>query len=426
MRSSVVESGRLPKTARPDTNVSYSSSSHISQRQPVPPSDKNIWHAAQKSQKLSLAPEEGWLALLLLAAALYCVVLSIIAAGWVTQSNTLLFTPAVGLLVGLGIAKVPRLPQAILHLAACLFGYWFSVLLTSFVAFHKNWVVLLSGLRATLTGNIAALTPTVSVMVFFFYLAFLCFFLGYFGSWLIYRARLPWLVVLVYCSIMLVNLNYLNVNDNHRYLLVVMLGALLLLVARIHLVTQIIDWKREGLHTDQMWIHSITTRFMRIATILTVLAMLFSVLLPAQPQSSSGKNIWNQFDSFWSNLANGRIAAAFNPASFLPSSTPTTNFFSDQLTISGNVQLPTGEVLYYESPTSHYLQGFTYNTFDGHTWKTTSGSLLNRFYAAKQMLPEEETNAPLKSGEYNGYYRITTRRRKKLYFCPFTACKFYG
>jgi len=45
------------------------------------------------------------------------------------------------------------------------------------------------------------------------------------------------------------------------------------------------------------------------------------------------------------------------------------NLFSDQLTITGSVSLPSGEVLYYTSTAApQYLEGFTYDHFDGHTW----------------------------------------------------------
>ena len=65
-------------------------------------------------------------------------------------------------------------------------------------------------------------------MVFLFYLTFLSFFLAYFGVWLIYRARLPWLVALIYCAIMLVNLNY--IKQDLSYLVIIMLAALSLLI----------------------------------------------------------------------------------------------------------------------------------------------------------------------------------------------------
>jgi transglutaminase-like putative cysteine protease len=423
MRSSVVDTGRAPKVAAPDKNSIPPSQPRVSFQQPTPPSPKKPVRRPLEVSLKVITPEEGWLALALLAIALYCVVFSVIAAKWVDQSQALLYTPLVGLLVGLGIAKVPRLPQAILHLAACLLGYWFSVLLTSFVAFHASWLLLLGGLRATLTGNITSLTPAQSMMVFFFYLSFLCFFLGYFGSWLVYRARLPWLVTLVYSSIILVNLNYLDMNDNRRYLVVLMLGALLLLIARVHLVSQIAGWKLEGLHTDSTWMRTLTARFMRVAILLTLITMLVSILLPVQQQSISGKNLWDRLDGFWNNLAGGRLAD-LSPSSLFPSGEPTANFFSDHLTISGNVQLPTGEVLYYTGGTSHYLQGFVYNSFDGHTWKSAPATLQNQFFAAHQMLPVEETNAPFTQVSTNVTIEQPPGGTKNYIFAPAQPASF--
>src|SRR5258708_4018996 len=101
------------------------------------------------------------------------------------------------------------------------------------VAFHVSWLVLLENLRAVITGALAMPATANGEFIFLFYLSFLSFFLGYFGAWLIYRAHLPWLVALVYCAIMLVNLNY--AKKDLSYLLVLMLAALILLLARIHL-----------------------------------------------------------------------------------------------------------------------------------------------------------------------------------------------
>ncbi len=317
-----------------------------------------------------LIPAEGWLPLLLLAIALYCVVWSIIAAEWVSHSLILLWSPAFGLLVGLIIAKLPRLPQAVLHLAACLIGHWLAIWLTSVVAFRVNWLLLLGGLRAAITGTMMTGTMPASEIVFFFYLAFLCFFLGYFGSWLVYRAHLPWLVALVYCSILLVNLNY--VKQDLAYLVVILVGALILLIARVHLVTQIQRWTAEGLHTDVVWLRNMTTRCMQIASILTIIALLTGWMLPIQSQSASGKNFWDQLNNVWDNIINGRVTLQSIGSLTQPYQQPS-NFFSDQLTVSGSVHLPIGQVLYYASSDAlpHNLEGFTYNHFDGHTWTTS-------------------------------------------------------
>jgi len=90
-----------------------------------------------------LVPAEGWLALVLLAVAVYSVVFSIVAANWVSYSFILIWSTAAGLLLGLVVAKIHRFPQAILHLAACLAGHWLSIWLTSVLAYHISWLLLL-------------------------------------------------------------------------------------------------------------------------------------------------------------------------------------------------------------------------------------------------------------------------------------------
>jgi len=377
MRSSVAEPNRLSQQEgmQPSYPIHTSTSQHVK----------------RTSAQATIAPAEGWFVLLLLAIAVYSVTLSVIAANWVDHSVVLLGSPIVGLLTGLAVAKTPRMPQSLLHLGACLLGHWLSVWLTSFIAFHVSWLVLLGGLRAVVTGGLGAATmPNGEEIIFFFYLSFLCFFLGYFGSWLIYRAHLPWLVAFVYCSIMLVNLNY--VKQDLLLLFVVLLCALLLMIARTHLTAQIAQWRREGLHTDHSWMRSITARCMQVATVLTLAVILLSPALPIVDQSQSGKVFWDHLNNAWTNILNGHVSLQ-NPGSLVQAYQSPTNFFGDQLTIAGSVHLPTGEVLNYTSSTKgpQNLEGFTYNFFDGHTWSSTLNASGSHVYTANTPLPTDVT-----------------------------------
>ncbi len=379
MRSSVVDA----KQSSP-TGESRDARYEPVFRPQMPDPRRTTTKLASRPASRHMLPTEGWLPLLLLAIALYSVVWSIIAAEWVSHSMVLLWSPAFGLLVGLIIAKLPRLPQAVLHLAACLIGHWLAIWLTSVVAFRVNWLLLLSGLRAAITGTMMTGTMPASEIVFFFYLAFLCFFLGYFGSWLVYRAHLPWLVALVYCSILLVNLNY--VKQDLAYLVVILVGALILLIARMHLVNQIQRWTAVGLHTDVTWLRNMTTRCMQIASILTIIALLIGWMLPIQGQSASGKEFWDQLNNIWNNIIGGHVTLQNIGSLTQPYQAPS-NFFSDRLTVSGSVHLPVGQVLYYASTDvlPHNLEGFTYNHFDGHTWMTSLTD--SQLFAARSSLP---------------------------------------
>ncbi len=378
MRSSVADPNHLSEQQSYSSYpINKSTTQHV--RQPSAPA------------QFTIVPAEGWFVLILLAIAVYSVTLSVIAANWVDHSMILLYSPIVGLLTGLAVAKTPRIPQSLLHLGACLLGHWLSVLLTSSLAFHVPWLVLLSSLRTVILGGLGATAmPNGEEMVFFFYLSFLCFFLGYFGSWLIYRAHLPWLVAFVYCSIMLVNLNY--VKQDLILLFIVLLCALLLLIARTHLTSQILQWRREGLHTDRSWMHGITIRCMQVASVLTLAVLLLSPMLPIVDQSQSGKVFWDHLNNAWTNILNGHVSLQ-NPGSLVQSYQPPTNFFGDQLTIAGSVHLPTGEVLNYTSSTKGpgNLEGFTYNMFDGHTWSSTINANANESYSANNPLPADIT-----------------------------------
>jgi transglutaminase-like putative cysteine protease len=389
MRSSVAES-------RPSGNFETQSPVAVPRsefRSPRP--QHQIAHPAayrERQRSFSLAPSEGWLAILLLAIALYSVVFSIISSNWVDNSFILLWSAAAGLLVGLCVAKIQRFPQAILHLAACLTGYWLSIYLTSVLAYHISWLVLLGNLRAVIGGGLSPSGAPGSEIVFLFYLTFLSFFLGYFGAWLIYRAHLPWLVALVYCAIMLVNLNY--AKQDLSYLLVIMLGALILLIARIQLVNQVNRWINEGLHTDRAWLQEISRRFVQVSSLLMLLILVIAWVLPSLAQPGSGVNFWNGLDNAWNSLTHGQFPLGGQGSLFQPFQ-PATNFFGDQLSITGSVNLPTGEVLSYTSnaaPQSQYLEGFTYDRFDGHTWTSSASNQSQQFPASAQLPLETISN----------------------------------
>jgi transglutaminase-like putative cysteine protease len=384
MRSSVLDSKRVPSGALRNPDATRGVPQRPQLPKPPPPRSKN----AVKSKflrRLLATPEEGWLALLLLAVALYSVTWSIVAANWVGHSMFLLATPAVGLLVGLFIARINKVPQPILHVAACLFGYWLAIWLTSGVAYQVHWTLLLAGIREAFSGTVTGGMVSATEILFFFYLAFLSYFLGYFGSWLVYRARLPWLVALVYCSILLVNLNY--IKQDLSYLVIILAGAALLLVARVHLADQLHQWMRDGLHTSRSWLRTMTRRSMQAATVLTVLTLLMSWLLPIHGQPPSGKEFWNKMDNAWENMVNGR-ASLQNPQGMFQPYNPPSNFFGDQLMVTGSVHLPVGEVLHYSSISGpHYLEGFTYNLFDGHTWTSSLSDNTSHNFDANAVQP---------------------------------------
>lgn len=376
-------------------SMSYNATSYtrpeIGFRPPSSPSPKS---EAKPTRRLTLMPSEGWLPLLLLSIAVYSVVYSVTAAITIEYTGILWITTALGLLTGLLISKSRLFPQAVLHIGACIIGYWLAVFLTSVLAYHVSVLSMLSALRSVLGGGFAFTGAQGGNMIFLFYLSFLCFFLGYFGSWLIYRAHLPWLVALVYISIMIVNLNYAG-KDEISFLILILVGSLILLIARVQLAGQLAQWRSDGLYTDTGWLRGMVNRFLRIAALFVLLILPFSWLLPVLGQPPSGVTFWNGLDNAWANLIHGNLPSWNNPGAFFTSNGAASAFFSDQLTITGSVTLPSGRVLSYKSSDGqgHYLVSFTFDKFDGYQSWTSQVGAISQSYNANVQLPLDNSIA---------------------------------
>lgn len=358
------------------------------QHSPLPPPVT----PSRKRKRISLVPAEGWLPLLLLSVAVYSVVFSVTAAIAINHTDVLWVTTALGLACGLLVSKSRFFPQAALHITACILGFWLALFLTS-LAYHISLLAMLAIFRTVLDNSLSISGLSQSDTIFLFYLAFLCFFLGYFGSWLIYRAHLPWLVALVYVSIMIVNLNYIAKRDL-TFLVVILVAALIPLVARVQLAGQLTQWKNEGLYTDQIWLRSLTNRFLRVVSLFALLILPLSWFLPVINQPASGVTLWNNLDNAWANLSHGNLQSLTNPNSLFSPYQPSANFFGDQLAITGNVNLPDGPVLSYSTSTptkGQYLEGFSFDAFDGHTW--TSTILTSQPYDGNSQLPSSYAGA---------------------------------
>ncbi len=135
MRSSVVESSPASRPVGVQSQRDQYQPPYPPRKPYSPdPTSKRLKGTPERS--LVLAPAEGWLVLVLLAVAVYCVVFSISQLGWVGNTFILNWSATAGLVVGLMVAKIEKFPQVILHMAACLVGHWLSIWLVSAFALH--------------------------------------------------------------------------------------------------------------------------------------------------------------------------------------------------------------------------------------------------------------------------------------------------
>src|SRR5260221_12758713 len=123
------------------------------------------------------------------------------------------------------------------------------------------------------------------------------------------------------------------------------LAALTLLIARIHLATNLAQWASEGLHTDRTWLRKINWSFMQWTAMLALLILLVSWVLPTAGEPAARVVFLNRLGTTWSGVSQGNLSLN-DPGSVLPTLQGQANFFINHLPITRCITLPNREVLY--------------------------------------------------------------------------------
>ena len=332
-------------------------------------------------RKLVLRPEEGWSTFFLLAMVLYSAVWSIQVVGWVAGLGVLTWTTGAGLVLGLIAAKQQRVPRLAIHLLMMALGVIFSFWGTANAAFGNNVGALWSHFMVWLEKAVTPNTNTNDDVMFLLFLAVLSFILAYVSIWLVVRTRRPWLVAMATAIVLLINLSY-SPDGNVIYLIIFLLATLLLLV-RFNLVEAYRQWRRRSLrHTPDLgW------DFMMAGMLFSVGILILSWLLP-----TAGTN--DAIASVWTNASNPWVAAQqlWTKLFQVSGGAGSSAYFSNQLQLTGNVDLPNKVILTYTSQQSdQYLVAVTQDNFDGHKWTSTDGRTASVDTNVK-MQPESQLN----------------------------------
>jgi transglutaminase-like putative cysteine protease len=329
---------------------------------------------ASKWRSIPLRPEEGWMTFIFLGFVLYSAVWSIQAVNWVNGLDILTWTTAAGLALGFAASKQHRISSLLMHALMMAAGIFFAFWETA-LAYHATvgalWSHFILWLQKALTPN----TDTNDDVMFLLFLAVLSFILAYVSIWLVVRTRRPWLVTLATAVVLLINLSY-DPESNLTYLTIFLLAGLLLLV-RFNLSESYRQWKRRSLRftADLGW------DFMVAGLIFSVGILIFGWLLPEAGPNTAVANVWNSVSNPWVS-AQQLWARLFQ----VRGGPGTGAYFSNQLQLTGNVDLPNVVIMTYTTQEpGQYLIAQTQDYFDGHIWSATGNS--NRNFDARQSLP---------------------------------------
>ncbi len=335
---------------------------------PVPPSP--AW------RNIALRPEEGWATFIFLGFVIYSAVWSIQVVDWVRGLGILTWTTGAGLVLGFIAAKQQKIPRLLMQALMVSVGIFFAFWQTA-GAYQRSVGALWGHFVVWLGKAVTPNTDTNDDVMFLLFLAVLSFILAYVSVWLVAHTRRPWLVTLATAIVLLINLSYVP-DGNLIYLTIFLLASLLLLV-RFNLSEAYRQWRRRALRytADLGW------DFMVAGMLFSVGILVFSWLLPSGAPNQAAADFWNNLSSnplvavqqWWSRLFQGVGGPGAG------------TYFSNQLQLTGSVDLPNTVIMTYTTEKSgQYLIATTQDYFDGHiTWTSTNNTTRN--FAARESLP---------------------------------------
>lgn len=233
-------------------------------------------------------PAEGWLSFFLLLAAIACLTTAITAAGWVPEDDIVPVAGAVGLLLGVVVAKGPLRP-----FAAWLLILNYGIILTTIhlgnllpplsalvdgrgaIVLRRQWFLFFDRLAGWWTAVSQGGSST-ETLPFSFGLGLLIWLLAAYAAWSTYRRRKP-LVALTLIALALALNGYFSAGEVAAWFTALFIALAVMLAAAMHFanmeqvwIEQAVDYSRE-----------IRFELLAVAVAVAVVLLTLSLLLPA-------------------------------------------------------------------------------------------------------------------------------------------------
>nr|BBH95193.1 transglutaminase [Thermogemmatispora argillosa] len=306
--------------------------------------------------------EEGYFSLVLVTVVVYSTIWSVQVAGWVAHLEVLTLTTALGLLLGLLAVRQRWLSPWLVQPLALVFGLFIAYWQTATADFNGSFPLLFAALRAWLVIALAGGTSS-DDSIFLFLITALSFWLAYASVWLVYRTRLPLLMILLNGAVLLINLS--NVPIGYLIFLFVFLCASLLLLLRFSLFESMRRWKRLGLRCadDLGW------DFMQAGLLVSLAVVILSWILPGSYVNAEAAQIWDLDSNPWVQVENAWNRLIAVNGGVIPSNRGN---FTNSLVLGGNPHLNNDVVFRVTSSEGgQYIASLAYDTYDGRGWSTS-------------------------------------------------------
>ncbi len=316
------------------------------------------------------AIREGWSTFFLVALIVFTATWSTQSADWTDGLGILTAITVVGLLVGLVLSQIERLPALAAHVIALAIGFVVVMYeMTNFLSdniggreakLHYLWSRWVQWYTAISHGQHAE-----DLYLFVLMMAALLYILSYTSVWFIFRSRWIWLSLLLPGVVLFMNMGYsLKVPT---ILVIVYLFAAILLMMRFNFSRKIDEWRRRGTPFPD----SIVWRGLWTASYVSVFVIVLGWAIPISTQNQTIHSAWEDINGPWvrvENTFNSWFGSLRGPGA----SGGVTGFasFGDSFEVGGPLHLSDQPVVLVKGDPSPYLAAHRYDYFDGTGWKS--------------------------------------------------------
>jgi transglutaminase-like putative cysteine protease len=312
-------------------------------------------------------PAEGYLTLIGLMLMLWAVLDSVISANWVEHLDLLGWIAALAFLYAIVAAKT-SVPRLVAHLGGTILGcalVLFLVSRTLSVGYDTKdrlghlWQRLYAWFEITVSGGIGT-----DNMLFLLFLAFIAWFIAYYGVWSVYRDHGVWVPIIAAGTGLIINLSY--ARDLMGHALPYLIGAFLLVV-RINIFQQERRWKRDSVEYESEFGWDFLSTGLAVSGIIIALVW-FAPKAYAADDLARTFNVasrpWNDVESEFSRLFGG-LAARYEGGSGRPLGI---SGISRVMALRSSTNLSASEIMHIESPQRSYWRGVVYEKYTGTGW----------------------------------------------------------
>ena len=348
-----------------------------------------------------LALREGWTTFWLIALVVFTATWSVQLADWADGLQILSTITLVGLVVGLVLSNIRRLPSLAAHIIALAVGsvvvlYQMTGFLSDALGGRREKLAYLWQRWELWSSAVRQGERADDLYLFVLLMASLLWVLSYISVWFVFRSRWVWLTLLLPGVILLLNMGY-SQRVSHGLVALYLFAAILLLM-RFTVSQRELTWRSLSVPYPE----TLAWRGLWVGSYLAMLVICAGWLVPWSMQSERIQAGWQQINGPWRQVE--RTFNSWFSSLRGPGGVGIGGFasFGDRFELGGPLRLSDEPVVLVKGDGAPYLVAHRYSTFDGRVWEADLDSRVASYaplleFEADQPFPRSATTGGARS-----------------------------